>query len=74
MSWTKSEEETALYHRRDTQHTFRKQGIELVTDRNSSAARISKESMGQRFPNAIELERAEIETMIKLLTAWRDTM
>ena len=77
MSWTtrtKSEEETALYHRRDTQHTFRKEGIELVTDRNSSVARISKDRQGQRCPNTINLDRSEIDTMLALLTALRDTM
>jgi len=71
MSWTKN---TPMYHRADTQHTFRQRGITLVTEKDGSGARVSKENMGQRYSNAINLDRSEINTVIELLRAWRDAV
>lgn len=59
-------------HQVATQHKFSVAGIDLVTSMNDlSRARVSKESRG-RCPNAIDLDRSEINTLIELLIAWRD--
>ena len=72
MSWTKNKVERPVGHQVATQHKFSVAGIELVTSVNDlSSARVSKESAG-RCPNAINLDRSEINTLIDLLIAWRD--
>lgn len=68
MSWTK----VPVGHQVATQHKFSVAGIDLVTSVNDlSRARVSKESVG-RCPNAINLDRSEINNLIELLIAWKD--
>jgi glucose dehydrogenase len=74
MSWTKNETTPAIYHRAETKHFFRKGGVELETDVDNNVARVSMGREGQRYTNAIKLDRSQIDNVIELLRAWRDAV
>ncbi len=73
MTWLKGKVALPVGHEVATQHKFSVAGMELVTREDDiNRGRLSKDSSGRRCPNAITLDRSEIDTLIDLLIAWRD--